>query len=106
MKYGAGNAFIVLKNIGDLPITTTGIIIVFGDSEARGHYLVVLEPGEDVRMSYGVYGDIFSVPDIREIEVTLKILGCAGRVNSLHEVDKEETLLEKDVTVQVPSDNH
>jgi len=102
MVYGSGNTYVKMKNTGNSPISTTGIVITLGNQEAIGHYLVVLKPGEDVNMSYAVHGDKFIIPEgLREVEVTLEILGCTGIISSLGDAE-EEVLLEKTVTVMVP----
>lgn len=102
MVYGAGSPFVEVKNTGNSPISTTGIRITLGNQEARGSYLVVLKPGEDARIMYGVQGDKFIIPQgLREVKVTLEILGCTGIVDSLGDIE-EEVLLKKPVTVMAP----
>jgi len=102
MVYGAGNPCVEIKNIGNSPISTTGIRITLGSQEARGSYLAVLKPGEDARIMYGVQGDKFIIPQgLREVKVMLEILFCKGIVDSLSDIE-EEILLKKTVSVIAP----
>lgn len=89
---------IVLKNIGEIPVKITKIVISSDGEEVKGSSFATLEVGEEREFS-GYYDEIDKDIGVRQIDAAIKVFGYVGEWN----VEDERVLAEKSVVIPIPT---